>query len=55
MTEAQMPFGGVKASGYGGFGSKAVITEFTDLRWARGPRRPDDCAPSRQSRPPRSQ
>ena len=31
--EAQMPFGGVKASGYGRFGSKAVIDEFTDLRW----------------------
>jgi vanillin dehydrogenase len=31
--EAQMPFGGVKASGYGRFGGKAVINEFTDLRW----------------------
>jgi len=31
--EAQMPFGGVKASGYGRFGGKAVISEFTDLRW----------------------
>jgi vanillin dehydrogenase len=31
--EAQMPFGGVKSSGYGRFGSKAVIAEFTDLRW----------------------
>ncbi|KML59293.1 salicylaldehyde dehydrogenase [Burkholderia cepacia] len=31
--EAQMPFGGVKASGYGRFGSKASIAEFTDLRW----------------------
>ena len=31
--EAQMPFGGVKASGYGRFGSKAVIAEFTELRW----------------------
>jgi vanillin dehydrogenase len=31
--EAQMPFGGVKASGYGRFGSKAVISEFTELRW----------------------
>ena len=31
--EAQMPFGGVKASGYGRFGSKAAIAEFTDLRW----------------------
>jgi acyl-CoA reductase-like NAD-dependent aldehyde dehydrogenase len=31
--EAQMPFGGVKASGYGRFGGRAVIAEFTDLRW----------------------
>ncbi len=31
--EAQMPFGGVKSSGYGRFGSKAVIAEFTELRW----------------------
>jgi len=31
--EAQMPFGGVKASGYGRFGSKAAIAEFTDQRW----------------------
>jgi acyl-CoA reductase-like NAD-dependent aldehyde dehydrogenase len=31
--EAQMPFGGVKASGYGRFGGKAGVNEFTDLRW----------------------
>ncbi len=31
--EAQMPFGGVKASGYGRFGGTAGIAEFTDLRW----------------------
>jgi vanillin dehydrogenase len=31
--EAQMPFGGVKASGYGRFGGKAAIEEFTELRW----------------------
>lgn len=31
--EAQMPFGGVKASGYGRFGGDAGIAEFTDLRW----------------------
>ena len=31
--EPQMPFGGVKASGYGRFGGKAGIAEFTDLRW----------------------
>jgi acyl-CoA reductase-like NAD-dependent aldehyde dehydrogenase len=28
-----MPFGGVKASGYGWFGGKAGISEFTELRW----------------------
>ncbi|MDH2431709.1 aldehyde dehydrogenase [Pokkaliibacter sp. MBI-7] len=31
--EAQMPFGGVKDSGWGRFGGKAGIAEFTDLRW----------------------
>ncbi len=31
--EAQMPFGGVKGSGWGRFGGKAGIAEFTDLRW----------------------
>jgi len=31
--EPQMPFGGTKASGYGRFGGKAAIAEFTELRW----------------------
>lgn len=31
--EAQMPFGGTKSSGYGRFGSKASVAEFTELRW----------------------
>ena len=31
--EAQMPFGGVKSSGYGRFGGKAAIEAFTELRW----------------------
>ena len=31
--EAQMPFGGTKSSGYGRFGGKAAIEEFTELRW----------------------
>lgn len=29
----QMPFGGVRSSGYGRFGGKAAIHEFTELRW----------------------
>lgn len=33
QDEPQMPFGGVKASGYGRFGGKASIDEFTSLRW----------------------
>ncbi len=33
QDEAQMPFGGVKASGVGRFGGRAGIAEFTDLRW----------------------
>ncbi|AJO79162.1 aldehyde dehydrogenase [Pseudomonas sp. MRSN 12121] len=39
--EAQMPFGGVKASGYGSFGGQAAIEQFTQLRWVtlqHGPR-----------------
>ena len=31
--EAQMPFGGVKNSGYGRFGGKAAVDAFTSLRW----------------------
>jgi acyl-CoA reductase-like NAD-dependent aldehyde dehydrogenase len=31
--EPQMPFGGVKASGWGRFGGTAALDEFTDLRW----------------------
>lgn len=31
--EAQMPFGGIKQSGYGRFGSSASVAEFTELRW----------------------
>jgi acyl-CoA reductase-like NAD-dependent aldehyde dehydrogenase len=33
QDEGQMPFGGVKASGYGRFGGKAGIDQFTDIRW----------------------
>jgi benzaldehyde dehydrogenase (NAD) len=31
--EAQMPFGGVKGSGFGRFGGRAGVHEFTELRW----------------------
>jgi benzaldehyde dehydrogenase (NAD) len=31
--EPQMPFGGVKASGWGRFGVRAALEEFTELRW----------------------
>ena len=31
--EPQMPFGGVKDSGFGRFGGNAVVDEFTELRW----------------------
>ena len=31
--EPQMPFGGVKDSGWGRFGGQAAIDEFTELKW----------------------
>ena len=31
--EPQMPFGGVKDSGWGRFGGTAAVHEFTELRW----------------------
>jgi acyl-CoA reductase-like NAD-dependent aldehyde dehydrogenase len=31
--EPQMPFGGVKGSGFGRFGGSAVINEFTEVHW----------------------
>jgi vanillin dehydrogenase len=33
QDEPQMPFGGVKSSGYGRFGGRAGIEAFTELRW----------------------
>jgi len=33
QDEAHIPFGGMKASGYGRFGGRAAINEFTELRW----------------------
>lgn len=38
--EAQMPFGGVRDSGYGRFGGKAAVAEFTELRWITIQNRP---------------
>ena len=31
--EPQMPFGGLKDSGWGRFGGDAAVAEFTELRW----------------------
>jgi acyl-CoA reductase-like NAD-dependent aldehyde dehydrogenase len=31
--EPQVPFGGVKGSGYGRFGGQSALDEFTELRW----------------------
>jgi acyl-CoA reductase-like NAD-dependent aldehyde dehydrogenase len=31
--EPQMPFGGVKDSGWGRFGGQAAVDEFTELKW----------------------
>ena len=31
--EAQAPFGGTKASGFGRFDGRAFIDEFTELKW----------------------
>ncbi len=40
--EAQMPFGGVGASGHGRFGGNAGIDAFTDLRWITIETQPGD-------------
>ncbi|MFZ0612231.1 MAG: aldehyde dehydrogenase family protein [Desulfobacterales bacterium] len=31
--EPQVPFGGMKDSGWGRFGGRAALEEFTELRW----------------------
>lgn len=33
FDEAQMPFGGVKASGYGRFGGTFGVDQFTEVKW----------------------
>jgi acyl-CoA reductase-like NAD-dependent aldehyde dehydrogenase len=38
--EPQVPFGGVKGSGYGRMGGKAALDEFTELRWISVQRMP---------------
>ena len=38
--EPQVPFGGVKGSGYGRFGGQAALDEFTELRWINVQRLP---------------
>lgn len=42
QDEAHMPFGGVKASGYGRLGGTAAIHEFTELRWITVSSRSED-------------
>jgi aldehyde dehydrogenase (NAD+) len=38
--EPQVPFGGVKGSGYGRMGGRAALDEFTELRWISVQRTP---------------
>ncbi|HEY3276810.1 MAG TPA: aldehyde dehydrogenase family protein [Syntrophorhabdaceae bacterium] len=38
--EPQVPFGGIKDSGWGRFGGKAALEEFTELRWISVQRTP---------------
>ena len=33
QNDAQAPYGGTKSSGYGRFDGRAVINEFTELKW----------------------
>ncbi len=47
QDEAQMPFGGVKASGHGRFGGAAAINEFTELRWVTFTDRPGGASDQR--------
>jgi acyl-CoA reductase-like NAD-dependent aldehyde dehydrogenase len=38
--EPQVPFGGVKDSGWGRFGGRGALEEFTELRWISVQRSP---------------
>jgi aldehyde dehydrogenase (NAD+) len=38
--EPQIPFGGMKESGWGRFGGKASLEEFTEMRWISVQRTP---------------
>ena len=40
LNEPQVPFGGVKDSGWGRFGGRAALEEFTELRWISMQRTP---------------
>ena len=42
--EPPMPFGGVKHSGWGRFGGKAALEDFTELRWITIQDRPREYA-----------
>ena len=51
--EPQMPFGGVKDSGWGRFGGTAAMDEFTELRWITVQTR-TQAVPVLDNHPPRS-
>jgi acyl-CoA reductase-like NAD-dependent aldehyde dehydrogenase len=40
LDEPQVPFGGIKESGWGRLGSRAALEEFTELRWITMQRTP---------------
>jgi acyl-CoA reductase-like NAD-dependent aldehyde dehydrogenase len=40
--DPKMPFGGMKASGYGRFGGRAALEEFTEIQWITVREKPQD-------------